>query len=242
MKNVLLSTGHSSQLVMSSAILLYSDGGNGASASYATVHPVSHEGKRPVIGAGRPVDRTALFQSLDALAERCAAKGEFLPETVLSFDNKGVTWWCRPAMRRVFFNCAELGNRSAVVPHPGLIFQARSTGFYVYALDGTSRPTPETPLFEPPYFNTWDHGSICIGSARVPSRIDIASISGWESGFFESAFTHPNAGGKRVNHPRGEFAFWKEMLAGKFGEQYPLECLVPMNRTLGDLIAKGPKG
>jgi hypothetical protein len=32
------------------------------------------------------------------------------------------------------------------------------------------------------------------------------------------------------------------MLAGQYGEQFPLQCLVPMNQTLGDLIARGPKG
>jgi PRTRC genetic system protein B len=242
MKNLLLSTGHSTDLVMSGAILLYSQSRDSQSPIYATAHPVSNTGKRPVIGAGRPVDREALFTALDSLAERCAANAEFLPETVLAIDRTAVTWWCRPTMRRVFFDCAELGTVTAVVPHPGLIFQARTNGFFVYALDGAARPTPDTPLFEPPYFNTWDHGSICIGSARVPARIDVASIDGWESGFFESAFTHPNAGGKRVNHPRGEFAFWKEMLAGQYGEQFPRECLVPMKRTLGDLIARGPKG
>jgi PRTRC genetic system protein B len=242
MNNLLLSTGHSAELVMSGAILLYSHPRDAKSPVYATAHPVANTGKRPVIGAGRPVDREALFAALDSLAERCAAKAEFLPETVLAIDRTAVTWWCGPTMRRVFFDCAELGTVTAVVPHPGLIFQARTGGFFVYALDGAARPTPDTPLFEPPYFNTWDRGSICIGSARVPARIDVASIEGWESGFFESAFTHPNAGGKRVNHPRGEFAFWKEMLAGKYGEQFPLQCLVPMKRTLGDLITRGSKG
>ena len=243
MKNLLLSTGHSTELVMSGAILLYSSSrGTETSPVYATTHPVSVSDKRPVIGAGRPLDRQALFEALDSLADRCRAKGEFLPETVLSVDQQCITWWCRPAMRRVFFDCQELGRKTSVVPHPGLIFQARNTGFHVFALNSTGRPLPDTPLFEPPYFNTWDHGSICIGSARVPDRIDVSSIDGWESGFFESAFTHPNAGGKRVNHTRGEFAFWKEMLAGKYGERFPLGCLVPMNRTLGDLIAGGPLG
>ncbi|MCI0150957.1 PRTRC system protein B [Paraburkholderia sediminicola] len=240
MKHVHLASSRCDELSLASAILIYAE--NGSNPVYATVHPVSHSGKRPVIGAGRPVDRKALFETVNALAQRCAVAGQFLPDTVLSIDPSAITWWCRPAMRRVFFDCPELGTVSAVVPHPGLVFHASNTGFYVYALAGSARPTPETPLFEPPYFNTWDHGSICIGSASVPDRIDASSIGGWEIGFFESAFTHPNAGGKRVSHPRGEYAFWKEMLAGKYGKQFPLKCLVPMNRTLGDLIAQGPKG
>jgi PRTRC genetic system protein B len=90
---------------------------------------------------------------------------------------------------------------------------------------------------QPPYFNTWNLGKICIGTAHVPKRIDVASIAGWESGFFESSFTHPNHGGKRVKHPDGEFAFWKLMLDGHFRKQFPKEALVPMKRTLAALIA-----
>jgi PRTRC genetic system protein B len=183
-------------VALQSAILLYSDR---SSTQFPTVHSILQgPDERPVIGPGRPVDRKALLTALSELQANTAPKAEFLPATVIGVSPMAVTWWAPPAMRRVFFKCEELGERSAVVPHPGLVFQASNEGFFVFALEGTDRPTQETPLFEPPYFNTWDFGSICIGSARVPKRIDVASIAGWEAGFFESAFTHPNHGKKRV--------------------------------------------
>lgn len=92
-------------------------------------------------------------------------------------------------------------------------------------------------LYEPPYFNTWDLGRICIGSARVPKRIDLKSMGGWESGFFDSAFTHPNAGRKRINHADGEYAFWRDMLDGRYGEQFPLDVLVPTKMTVAQLVS-----
>ncbi|SAK57697.1 hypothetical protein AWB76_02497 [Caballeronia temeraria] len=236
MKGLDIGSDRVDELAATSAILLY--GREERSAVYGTVHPVLQgKGGRATIGAGRPIERKALFECLRELAEHAAAPAEFLPETVLSVSQHAVMWWCRPAMRRVFFECPEIGRRSAVVPHPGLVFRAASNGFSVFALQEACRPTPESKLHEPPYFNTWDLGKICIGSAQVPRRVDVASIAGWESGFFESAFTHPNHGGKRVSHRNGEFAFWKEMLDGKFGEQFPKEVLVPMNLTLAELIA-----
>lgn len=224
-----------SEVQLSSAILFYS-GQTGD--QFATVHPVSHHPKtsRPLIGAGRPLDRNALLDTLRSLDKNAAPKAEFLPATVLAVAPDAVTWWCAPACRRVFFDCKELGKRSAVVPHPGLVFQAATTGFSVFALNGAQRPLPESELFEPPYFNTWDIGKICVGSAHVPRRIDVASIDGWESGFFNSAFTHPNAGGKRVEYENGAFAFWRDMLDGKFDAGYPLEVLVPVKLTLADLV------
>lgn len=227
------------ELRLSAALLLYSCRnvvGRGE-YHYATVHGIAEDEShgRPVIGAGQPLTRDALTNAMRTLAENVAPKAEFLPATVLSVSLNAVTWWCPPALRRVFFDCPEIGCRSAVVPHPGLVFQAWNGGFRVFAVNVAERPTEETPLFEPPYFNTWNDGLICIGSAQVPKRIDVSSIAEWEAGFFESAFTHPNGGGKRVAYQNGEFAFWKAMLDGKFKQAFPLECLVPTDYTAGEL-------
>ncbi|MBN3785669.1 PRTRC system protein B [Burkholderia sp. Ac-20353] len=232
-----IATGRTgSDVALSHALLLYT-GNDGA--HFATAHAVIADRKsgRPIIGAGRPLDRKVLVQTLRQLAEHAAPKAEFLPATVLGVSPDAVTWWCPPAMRRVFFECENLGKRSAVVPHPGLVFQASNQGFRVFAVAGSDRPVRETPLFEPPYFNTWDLGRICIGSAHVPKRVDVASIDGWEGGFFDSAFTHPNAGGKRIEYKDGEYAFWRDMLDGKFGETFPLNALVPMKRTVAQLVS-----
>ncbi|RXV64498.1 PRTRC system protein B [Burkholderia stabilis] len=232
---VIVTGSRSTQSVqLESAILFYA---NKSGNQYATVHEINHDcDGRAVIGAGRPVGRAALVESLLQLDRNAAPMPDFLPGNVLGSSSNGVTWWCPPAMRRVFFDCEELGRRSAVVPHPGLIFQAAYTGFRVFAIETTERPDAETPLFEPPYFNTWDAGKICIGSAQVPSRVEVAAIGGWEGAFFESAFTHPNQGGKRVEYKQGVFAFWRDMLDGKFAEAFPLDVLVPTRRTAGQLV------
>lgn len=231
-----ISTGRTgSDLALSHAFLLYT-GKDGA--HFATAHPIIAQPKtgQPIMGAGRPLDREALLQSLKQLAEHAAPRAEFLPPNVLSISPEAVAWWCAPAMRRVFFKCKNLGERSAVVPHPGLVFQASTRGFRVFAVACSDRPERGTPLFGPPYFNTWDNGRICIGSAHVPKRVDVESIEGWETGFFGSAFTHPNAGGKRVEYQNGEYAFWRDMLDGKFGEVFPRETLVPMTVTVEQLV------
>jgi PRTRC genetic system protein B len=224
------------EVQLSSAILFYS-GTKGD--QFATVHPVSHDPRtsRPLIGAGRPLDRNALLETLRNLDRNAAPKADFLPPTVLAVSPDAVLWWCSQASRRVFFDCKEFGKRNAAVWHPGLVFRAAASGFSVFALKDPGRPVPGSELFEPPYFNTWDKGQICIGSAHVPRRIDVASIDGWESGFFNSAFTHPNVGGKRVDYEAGFFAFWRDMLDGKFEGGYPFEVLVPVKATLADLIS-----
>ncbi|AEA65848.1 PRTRC system protein B [Burkholderia gladioli] len=230
-----LSTAELSRAVeLESAILFYAGrSGN----QFATVHEIVHDRSgRPVIGAGRPVDRDALIRALIQLDRNAAPKSEFLPPNVLGVSSTGVTWWSPPAMRRVFFDCSELGVRSAVVPHPGLVFQAAASGFRVFSTKTCDRPSADTPLFEPPYFNTWNDGQICIGTAKVPARIEVKAIEGWESAFFDSAFTHPNHGSARVKYTRGVFAFWQDMLDGKFGDRFPLNALVPTSYKVRRLV------
>ncbi|WP_354677946.1 PRTRC system protein B [Cupriavidus plantarum] len=231
----ILTVSRSHDVALQGAILLYGEGPG--QFSYATAHRmVSDASGRPVIGAGVPLNRMALIHAVRQVAANALPKGEFLTPNVLSISATTVTWWCPAASRRVFFKCEEFGERNAIVAHPALVFQASHSGFSVFALQGEDRPLPETALFEPPYFNTWDHGRICIGSAQVPKQIDVASISGWEEGFFNSAFTHPNHGGKRVAYERGVYAFWQDMLDGKFPD-FPKQVLVPMKLTLAQLIA-----
>lgn len=231
----ILTATRSHDVALQGAILLYGQGPG--QFSYATAHRIELDGTgRPVIGAGTPLNRMALIHAVREVAEGSLPKGEFLTPNVLSISPSAVTWWCPAAQRRVFFDCKEFGKRSAVVPHPALVFQASQSGFRVFALKGDERPVPGSDLCEPPYFNTWDDGKICIGSAHVPKQIDVASIAGWEAGFFNSAFTHPNHGGKRVTYERGAYAFWKDMLDGKFPD-YPKQVLVPMKLKLADLIA-----
>ena len=62
--SILLASGRHDEVCMSGAILIYSR--PQGDPLYATVHGVTQNGKRPVIGAGRPVDRQALFQALEA--------------------------------------------------------------------------------------------------------------------------------------------------------------------------------
>ncbi|MFC4524727.1 PRTRC system protein B [Cupriavidus pinatubonensis] len=230
----ILTATRSHDVALQGAVLLY--GRSPGDFSYATAHRVESEAGRPVIGAGTPLNRQALIHAVRQVAEASLPKGEYLTPNVLSISPTAVTWWCEAAHRRVFFQCKELGECNSVVPHPALVFQASHSGFRVFAVPGEDRPVPGTVLHEPPYFNTWDHGKICIGSAHVPKQIDVASIDGWEAGFFNSAFTHPNHGGQRVTYARGPYAFWRDMLDGKFRE-FPQQVLIPMKRTLADLIA-----
>lgn len=236
------------QAAVSKAILLYTRKGRFSSNDdviFASLHEVADTGTkaRPnvQIMPGSPITRSALLAALGSLSDEYLYETELVPESLLSQSPKHLTWW-RPAGKKVvFFDCKELGKRSAIVPHPALVFHVSAKGWHVLAMKESVRPTLETPLFHSPYFNVYDDGKICVGSAAIPEKRAAGTIPEWESAFFESAFTHVNGRIRKVSHPRGEYAFWKEMLDGVF-ETFPTEMMVPLDMTLANLLKGGTPG
>lgn len=227
---LMVDTGEAS-LTLSKAILLYENSHRKGDFKYASVHEV-RVSKRggPEIMAGNPLSKVGLEEALSSL--RSAQKDEFfgfIPDNVLSASSKHLVWW-RPSQKsRVFFNCRELGKRSNITPQPSLLFSVieEPSGFIwsIWALKGNQRPTPETMLHLAPYFNVYDSGSICVGSAQTPKSVSPGSLKQWEAAFFDSAFTHANGERKRSTHPKGDYALWKDLLDGNFIE-FPDELLI----------------
>ena len=227
---------------LTGAILLYSAAQRYSSANgvtFASMHEVANVGtdKKPNLQVmpGSPITKDGLIQALGKLAEEYLFDIELFPETLLSNSPKHLLWWKPAGNARVFFRCKELGQISAVVPHPALVFCIMNGRWSVHALAESKRPTLHSPLHRAPYFNVWDDGNICVGSAAVPDRPTPSSIPAWEKAFFESEFTHTNGHIRKVAHPRGEYAFWREMLDGVYTE-FPVEMLVPANLALASLL------
>jgi len=227
-------------LELDQAVLLY----HGRSGSaLATVHEVMTVDGAPVIGAGRAMTAQAARELAAALLQR-AAHGGFLPETVLYLQGDLLVWWVPPARRHLAF---RVGNEQAeafggrergeTVPQPGLVFAAASNVWRVWAVKGQSRPTPLTPLFQAPYLNVDGQGRICQGNVPVPNGTTVEKISAWNDAFLRSYFTHPNVTGKLLRYRGGAYAFWRDMLDGRF-TRFPERVLVDAKTTLGQLLGE----
>ena len=227
-------------LELDQAVLLY----HGRSGSaLATVHEVITVDGAPVIGAGRAMTAQAARELAAALLQR-AAHGGFLPETVLYLQGDLLVWWVPPARRHLAFRVgteqAEAfggRERGETVPQPGLIFAAASNVWRVWAVKGQTRPTPQTPLFQAPYFNVDGQGRICQGNVPVPNGTTVEKISAWNDAFLRSYFTHPNVAGKLLRYRGGAYAFWRDMLDGRF-TRFPERVLVDAKTTLGQLLGE----
>jgi PRTRC genetic system protein B len=229
-------------LKLDRAVLIYR---GSAGSALATIHAVHDLDGELVIGAGEAVTPRATMRLAQALLKR-AAHGGFLPDTVLYVNADLILWHVPPARRHIAFrvDAAHAGllggeERGETVPHPGLVFAASSRGWRVWAVKGSRRPTPDTALFQAPYFNTDEQGHICQGTTPVPEGTTADKIDAWTEAFFRSYFTHPSGRSDRVRYSGGAYAFWRDMLDGAY-TRFPPQVLVPCRCTLGALL--GMKG
>lgn len=200
--------------------------------SFATVHQVEQRKGGTAILPGTLASKSGLLTALRALLPKEEATSGLIPETLLAKEIGYMAWWVKPGPRTVFFKCDELGGeRSATVDLPGLVMMTGVDGWYVFAVKGKQRPTPNTPLYVSPFWNVWAQGKICTGTAKLPEAGLRDKPEAWERAFFESYFTHPNIRevGKLVKG--SSYAFWQQMLDGKF-PKFPMAMLVKSAETL----------
>lgn len=222
------------------ALLVYTDenGGN----AYVTAHPVGKVKNRLQIGAGVPASRAALSELAHTINAVTATAG-FLPDGLLYLSPRTLAWWCPPANRRVWFKCeeaidkAKIGTRSAVVPHPGLVFTVTAEDWYVHAVKGAARPGPDTALLRAPYFNVWRHGGICTGNVKLPKAMTPDVTRDYERAFFDSRFTHPNDPQGLTRYKGGAWQLWRELLDGRH-KTFPEAALAGAGLTLAEHIKK----
>lgn len=224
----------STTMGLNKAILLYGQG----NASYASIHNVQgDQATGMTIGAGKPATVKALAHLATGLIKN-ASFGSFLPENVLSVGIDSITWWLPPCKSRLVWfktNNEQIGTISGRTPQVGLVFRVSGHVWQVFAVKGNKRPTPDTQLNQAPFLNVYDDGHICVGNVTTPKGTTAETLAGWENAFFNSYFTHPNSM-KLVKFKGGCFAFWSDMLAGKF-KSFPEKVLFELKATLDDLIS-----
>jgi PRTRC genetic system protein B len=228
--------GANRSFALKSAVLVYGDG----ATAFATLHPVVSKRTDPTLYLGPGQALTSAF--LKTLAAELGARvtPEVLPTNVLARTPDMITWWTRARREVMFFGGADQKARElngAVYPHPALVFKVTDRELFVRALEKDERPREDTPLKTAPYWNIDSVGRVCLGMMRVPDEAAVASIAGWESGFFRSEFSHPNGAVRLTSHPEGFFGVWRSLKDSE--RAFPVEFLTAANETLQQFVERG---
>ena len=230
-----VSIGANCEFKLSEAVLVYRGGGGGA---FASLHQVRQTGDGvPYLAPGENLT-TAFVRTL-AQGLGAQVKPEVFPDNVLARTPDLLAWWSRPQCRVMFFGGTDQEARKLnglVFPHPALIFKVAGKDIFVRAIATISRPSPETPMKMAPYWNTDSRGLVCAGSMRVPECSDVASISAFETAYFQSEFTHAAGAVRLTSHPGGFIGLWKG-LAGR--KRFPVQYLIDAGETLQEFVTRG---
>lgn len=252
MSTVSVHTDDEVRMSLNRALLLYRD--QLGRHAYATVHDIVEGGRGLQLGAGVPLAKEHLVPFVQDMSEQLNFSG-YLPGHILYALPRLMVWWVPPASRRVWFQCGKvaagdqttdaagvsrLGDRSGSAPHPGLVFAASGSEWFVRAVAGADRPGPSTSLHVAPYFNVWESGRICTGNVRLPDRFGAEVLAKYEEAFFRSRFTHPNMP-KLVSYTGSPYDLWADLIEGKFAT-FPTKTLRPAKQTLDAWVKSLVKG
>lgn len=236
MKEVSIHDAADVTLKPAQAIVLYRD--EQGSQIYATHHGVREKAGIPYLLPGHALQKRHLAKFAAIAAAQATYQG-FVPENLLYTAPNTIAWWTPASIRRVWFAAdAPIGETAADVSHPPLVFVATDKDWFVFALNQTTRPGPETELHKAPYFNVWPEGRICTGNVSLPDHPGPDVIADYEHAFFRSRFTHPNDT-KLIRRKGGAVRLWMDLLAGA---EFPTQCLISRKRSLADTLRTIVKG
>ena len=193
--------GGGQTLTLNGAVLVY----RGGRDAFAVWHPATAAANAgpPYLGEAEPLTLEFLRELSTGLGVNLAP--EILPACVLVRTSELLVWWT-PAQHRILFFGPHSGAGDELngrrYPVPPLVFKVAGSSLSIRALDKSERPSGHTKLKTAPFWNCNDSGEV-YGSMRVPEISGGEAIEGWESGFFQSEFTHAYGAARLTGFPGG---------------------------------------
>jgi len=149
-----------------------------------------------------------------------------LPGNVLCWGSQQqreiVAWWRPPQYHTLLVEVDSTIHRWRV-PLPGFVVVASKPSLSVGALKGAEIPSAECPVYNVPLPNTSNtsgHGSVCLGSARLPEDVHVDSLDGVWRTYIGSTFGSHSVSGKSLSYPEDVRILLLRLHEGK-AESFP---------------------
>lgn len=177
------------------ALIVYQTNEGYEKKSFLECRPIKENG---TLGVARPVSRKFMIELTKAFViEEKDGNSPYgpMPENILAVDTRlgseRFVWWTPPGPRSQYFK-DDLSMKDGQYNMPGCIYLVQRQSLYVFCFEG-NRPDPAKKLLFGPFFNYYDDGRICLGSAKTdyPKDLTWKNIQKyWETLFWNSANAH----------------------------------------------------
>jgi PRTRC genetic system protein B len=160
-----------------------------------------------------------------------------LPNNVLHIDpsaNGSVVWYTKPQIQELHF-VESLNLQSSRVALPALVWRATKKELQLFALNGKTKPTAKTLLYNAPFFNLYRKGHVCMGTVNVQIKQAATLqefITAWEGYFFGSYFSHHIDSHNPVS--QNLISLYRELMDTK--KPFPCETLTETLLTLKNIL------
>ncbi|OGR05256.1 MAG: hypothetical protein A2511_05775 [Deltaproteobacteria bacterium RIFOXYD12_FULL_50_9] len=199
---------------------------------YLETHKVLSGSKGMMLGAGKPLTKKILNGLLAVIIGKESLRPTgYIPQDVLAFaqdvaGESNFAFWLPPC--KAVLHHSKI-SKPLVVPYPGLVFFENRGSLSVFVVKGGQRPTLDTPLYQPPFWNVNRHtGSVCTGNCKRPNKLAslLDRIEGWKALWFKSEFTHD------LNEEYGKTTLGKLWQGLDNKNKFPEKILQDANKTL----------
>lgn len=166
--------------------------------------------------------------------------GGMVPEHIIYAHNslgKTIVIWYRPATERVLNFASQLKIKgSSTVKIPATLAAVHNNELYYFALMTNDRPTATTKLYNAPFFNIYEDGKVCLGTApvgKVKAKTFQKEAERFENGFFIAEQNHGHNDCCKTSLPK----LWAQLIRTKADFPSDKELLPHRHySTLGSFI------
>ncbi len=160
-----------------------------------------------------------------------------LPKNVLHInpENNGYVIWHTPPQKVNLFFKSGLGIEDGRYPLPALLWKATKTKLYIYALKDGDELQLDMSLYQGPFFNIYNDGSVCMGTVDININEDSSLenfMADWQRYFFNSVFSHLIGQSSPV---KGNIVQLYQSLADS-NKKFPQKELLKSSKTLKNII------
>lgn len=194
MSNIILTEESAATYIPKAALVVFKNENND---SFLELHSIRRDGS---MAEGRPVSMKFIQTLLEGFSSeyRSVPHGT-IPPNMLYCDTragKETYVWYNPPMKRQRFFSENLGLEDGVYHVPGTLYVVKGNTLYVFCFEG-KKPKMNAKALGVPYFNVYDNGRVCMGSAhpKIPDteRLSYEDImDAWEDAFWGSRDVHTN--------------------------------------------------
>ncbi len=224
------------------SIVVYTD--KRQSSFYLESRDITNQGGKFHLSAAVPLSDSAMKNIAQAYMKNNAfnmTHASIIPGHMLHGSNKlgrTVVIWYRPAMRKTLNFSASIGIKGdKPVMVPATLNVIINTKLYIYALATDERPEANTKLYNAPYFNIYEDGNVCLGTANT-GRVKKKTFEE-EAERFERAFYMAEQNGGVAQQCKSSLnTIWTSLI--KSQKPFPQKELVQHKKykTLHDLMNK----